>query len=168
MFLTEKSLVEFVVDLYHEDEYATNKKIRDIDYSCRPDYVNYTKKLIVEFDGFRHYNDAKTILKDQEKDKIFSDSGYKVVRWPYFIQLSTSSVLHYLGIELSIEMKYPHGFIDSRALLPADFNSLGLERFKRELEELPRDIYLDIKLSLDELILKNDKRLVWPIKREGP
>jgi hypothetical protein len=40
---------------------------------------------------------------------------------------------------------YQHGFVDSKAALPADFCSLGVQRFKSDLEKFDfiRDEILD-------------------------
>lgn len=48
-------------------------------------------KLIVEIDGLPHYQNPIVILKDKEKTKLYEEFGYKVVRIPYFIQLTNCS-----------------------------------------------------------------------------
>ena len=62
--------------------------------SCRlrPDYCSKSLKLVVEFDGIQHFNNPINILLDQKKTKIFQDLGYKVVRIPYFLQLTNDAV----------------------------------------------------------------------------
>jgi hypothetical protein len=35
---------------------------------------------------------------------------------------------------LSYKQVYPHGFIDKKAVLPADFCELGVEQFQKDLE----------------------------------
>lgn len=62
--------------------------------SCRlrPDYCSKSLKLIVEFDGVQHFNNPINIILDKKKTKIFQDLGYKVVRIPYFLQLTNDAV----------------------------------------------------------------------------
>ena len=67
-------------------------KINDITYKSRTDYRSETLKLIIEFDGLQHYTKPDIIEKDIRLTKVYEDLGYKVVRIPYFIQLSNKAV----------------------------------------------------------------------------
>ena len=129
----------------------------------RPDYRNDELMLIVEFDGFQHYNCTKNILSDIEKDKDYSELGYKVIRIPYFIQLNTDTINRLFNIKLEKDIyKYPQGFIDNKALLPSDFCELGIEKFVADLEifsHLKEDILDSLKNKINEL---KDIRLVLP------
>jgi hypothetical protein len=134
-YLTENSLIKFLLD-YVDSKGSTNKKFRE--YRFRPDYVSHAHKLVVEFDGYLHYTKSKTVLDDLEKDDIFSASRYQIIRIPYFVQLDKRVMSKLFGnlVENSFDyIKYPHGFIDPKAVLPADFCSLGIERFKSDLEK---------------------------------
>lgn len=55
----------------------------------RPDYRSDTLKLIVEFDGLPHFTSREVYLKDIEKTKKYESEGYKVVRIPLYINLTT-------------------------------------------------------------------------------
>lgn len=101
-------------------------------------------KLIVEFDGYQHYNNSKTQRRDIQNNKKYFDLGYKVIRIPYFIQL-TASVYKRLFIDSGFDLginynrlveNFSHGFVDSKALSPIDFNIIGWNRF---LYEMARD-----------------------------
>lgn len=59
--------------------------------------------------------------------------GYKIIRIPYFIQLSTEVIKLLFDIDIDYEQNYNHGFIDKQALLPADFNSLGIDKFVNDM-----------------------------------
>lgn len=162
LYLTESLLIEFIKLHLDSENIICNKKLPGCSINCRPDYVNLDSNIIVEFDGYKHYNDAKTILRDRIKDKEFKNLGFKIIRWPYFIQLSSSSIKYYFNLDLNYHQTYPHGFIDSKALLPADFNSLGVSRFYSELEDLPEDIKFEILDSLFILSTKLDSDLIFP------
>lgn len=161
-YLTEKSLGVFLKQLYPKHQFINNKVVPKSGLKNRPDFRNEKLKLIVEFDGYRHYSFAKSILIDREKDKTYSQLGYKIVRIPYFVQLSTGIIKLLFDKKLKIGQNYPHGFIDRKAMLPADFCELGIERFKKDLIffSIIKD---DIKLSLENKIKElGNKDLVLP------
>ena len=106
----------------------------------RPDYRNDELKLIVEFDGWQHYTKASQVLADQEKDKAEMSLGYNVIRWPWFVQWSSETVKHFLGIDVIVKQVYPHGFNDKTCVLPADFCELGIKKFKKDLASLDGNV----------------------------
>jgi hypothetical protein len=114
----------------------------------RPDYRNDELKLIVEFDGYAHYTTAKGVLDDVLKDELYTGSGYRVVRIPYFVQLSTETVKSLFDIDYDFEQKYPPGFVDRKCVLPADFCTLGLKRFLCDFRKLPVSVRKSVLNSL--------------------
>lgn len=64
----------------------------------RPDYRSETLKLIIEFDGVQHFESPKKIREDIETTKLYESFGYKVVRIPFFIQLTNTAVLEKFGV----------------------------------------------------------------------
>lgn len=64
--------------------------------------------------------------------------GYRIIRIPYFVQLTSDVVAHYFGMsDVDMQVNFPHGFIvDKGEKLPAEFCSLGIARFINELHEL--------------------------------
>lgn len=121
-------------------------------------------KLIIEFDGPQHYTSALEALKDKKKDEIYNQLGYKVIRFPYFIQLKREIVDYYFGENMPCDNSYKHGFVDKKALLPADFCSLGIERFILEIEfystidtQIVTDIIETIKEKIKNKIKTNNK-----------
>src|SRR5262245_54359863 len=52
---------------------------------------------VVEYDGDEHYRHSMKIKADRAKDEIARTNGYKVVRFPYWIQLDSLSLKHYFG-----------------------------------------------------------------------
>jgi len=93
-------------------------------------------RVVVEFDGDEHYRNALKVKADLEKDAAAASDGIRVVRVPYWVQLDSNTFRHYFGFDAEIEQDFPHGFITTR-IFPASFCEMGIERFRRELEELP-------------------------------
>lgn len=120
-------------------------------------------KMIIEFDGYQHYSSSRTIFNDNRKQKIAKERGYATVRILYFVQLKKDAIRHFLGIDQDDYNIYPHGVIDKKCLLPADFCELGIDRFKREMNSLPVSIQRDVigSLQVKEKEL-GDRRLVLP------
>lgn len=155
-YLNESKLVNFCIELWPDDDYTSNKQIKGMSEAWRPDYVNLTKKIIVEFDGHLHYTQAKTCLLDEYKDVAWTKQGFKVIRWPYFVQLSSASIQQFFSFEQSYHQVYPHGFIDANVIYPADFCIAGLKRFVNELSLFHESISMDIYNSLE--VANNNSR----------
>lgn len=66
----------------------------------RPDYRSDTLKLIVEFDGLPHFTSRDVYLKDIEKTKKYESYGYRVVRIPLYINLTTKVINTLFGLNL--------------------------------------------------------------------
>lgn len=145
-WLHEKNLKGYLEKIFNK-EFIHNKQIPDSGLKYRPDYRNEELKLLVEFDGPRHYTSAKTVFLDKKKDKLYSDLGYKVVRIPYFIQIETRTIEALFGIKKDIPQVYPHGFNEKNVVLPADFCSTGILRFKKELDRF-NNVFDDVKSTL--------------------
>lgn len=140
--LLENSLGEALSMIFTDSEIIRNKPFLG---KTRPDFRIDDFKLIVEFDGPRHFTDPAVLLRDQEKDAKFIEAGYKVVRIPYFLQLRGETILaefgeyfEILGIdfEFSDFTNYPHGFIHDKVVLPAAFCQLGTMRFRATMNYL--------------------------------
>jgi len=132
-FLTEKLLGKYLKLLYPNNIFINDKSIKESYIRHRPDYYCKELKLVVEYDGPTHYTSAKTILNDHYKDDVYSKMGIKIIRIPYFIQLDTDTVEYFFGIKDWIspeEIIYPHGFIDKKTILPANYCSLGVAKWK--------------------------------------
>lgn len=109
--------------LYFWDE--NNKK-----HFYRPDYRSENLKMIIEFDGLPHYQNPDIILKDEEKNEIFKELGYKVIRIPYFIQLSNKVVKKLFNVDVKEKLfdeNIPSLNIESRNT-PAYLCPMGIRR----------------------------------------
>lgn len=133
-YLTEKSLENYLEEIFPEHEFIRDKVVPNSEIRKRPDYRNDELMLIVEFDGYGHYNQPDNILIDVYKDDVYRDMGYEIVRIPYFIQMSKGVVKLLFDRDIDIEQVYPHGFIDEKAMLPAYFCELGINRFQKDLD----------------------------------
>lgn len=162
-FLTESSLIDYLNLIYPNIEWVHDKPFIK-GKRARPDYRCEDLKIIVEFDGYNHYTTSSRILSDIENTKLYESLGYKVIRIPYFIQMSSIVIKCLFDVEVDIEQQYPHGFISDTKfdLLPCDFNNLGIERFEKDLERfsyIKEDIVLSLK---NKICILKDKRLVLP------
>ena len=66
----------------------------------RPDYRSEQLKLIVEFDGLPHYQKPSDLQRDMANQELYESYGCKVVRVPYFIQLSNEVVEKLFGVKV--------------------------------------------------------------------
>ncbi|WP_281652309.1 hypothetical protein [Microbacterium aurum] len=105
------------------------------------------RRVCVEFDGNDHYQSSLAIKADREKDRAAAAQGHRVVRVPYWVQLTTATATHYFGWDITVEQNYAHGFIDSK-IFPASFCEMGIERFRTELDSLPISVRDDVVRSL--------------------
>jgi hypothetical protein len=122
-----------------------------------------SKKLIVEFDGYRHFSDPKTNFTDHVRDFDHESLGYQTVRVPYFLQLDKECAEwlfpgFFNDAPFDGFNDYPHGFIDIKALLPAAFCGVGGNKFLGILQSLPKKIRDDI---LSSLWIKSIKEKTW-------
>lgn len=158
-YLTESRLLEFCQkNLRHSGTIIHNSIVANSGIKNRPDIQIPDLKMIVEFDGYRHFNDMVTILNDTKKDSRYKEMGYKIVRIPYFVQLDLTTIDFYFnsknftGSASDYSNSYPHGFHDPKCLLPADFNYSGITIFQRILQKLPDKVSRAIIDSIEEKV----------------
>jgi hypothetical protein len=105
-YLTEsklaKALREIVPDGWLGDQILVEKSRHRWDMSYQID----GKVTVVEYDGDEHYRHSLKIKTDRAKDDIARKQGYKVVRFPYWIQLDNLTLKHYFGFEAQIEQSF--------------------------------------------------------------
>lgn len=117
--------------------------------------------IAVEYDGDEHYRNALKIKVDREKDDLARSIGVQVVRFPYWIQLTTETLKHYLGIERKVAQDFPHGFITTK-IFPASYCELGVARFLEELESLPSEVRAAVAQSLSDRAAEHGLEYVLP------
>lgn len=96
--------------------------------------------FVVEYDGDSHYRDHNVQKRDEFKKGCANSDNFKLVRIPYFIQLTNESFEYYFGFSLeslgyTIKQDFPHGFIDKKVVYPINFNTAGTNRMLGELED---------------------------------
>ena len=143
-----------------------------------------TAKGTIKFDGvvLDSITDIKIAIKLKEaKDYLYpsnameidearwaaNKSDYKVIEIPYFIQLTNETFEHYFGRapQSPILSDHSSGFEDPQSIPPANFCSMGVSNFLKELGELPGETFGIIYESLlDRSFSKNgDPYLIMPI-----
>lgn len=124
-------------------------------------YETNGQTTVVEFDGDAHYWNSLKIKVDAEKDVVAEELGYRVVRIPYWVQLTSETLVYYFGLEKAIKQDFPHGFIATK-IFPASYSELGVERFSRELEGLPNEPRKAVVRSLRDRAEEHGAQYVVP------
>lgn len=149
--LTESSLGQILTKLFG------TKFIRNYQFRrYRLDWFCPINKICIEFDGYYHYSDAMTQYRDLKKDSLLNIENITVIRIPYFIQLSNDTLRAFfpmVSIDFEYDQTYPHGFISKYAMLPANFNEIGVAKFISNLKEVDSNTRYEI---LKSLIIKAD------------
>lgn len=134
------------------DEWIQDKAIKGFKKRIRPDYRCEKLKLIIEFDGLPHYKNPTRIKADHENEKLYSDAGYKVVRIPYFIQLTNDIIEQLFGRRFSEPMFPPT--IASLGIkgrnTPAFCCPAGIARMASDFKKFPQQYQVNLQALLDE------------------
>ena len=150
--IKRSGLDEYLKIIFPEvNDWIHDKSMKDIDKSVsrkRPDYRSEYLKLIVEFDGLPHYQSPKQIRKDKENTLLYESLGYKIVRIPYFIQLSQETIKILFNRDVREEEVFPDGIpslgINSEAT-PAYLCFDGIQRMKEDFQKFPSQYKLNIE-----------------------
>jgi hypothetical protein len=162
-YLTESNLKIILKKIKPNHDFIHDKGVpKSKNKRMRPDFRCEELKLIIEFDGDSHYCKAERILKDIEKDEDYRSLGYSVFRIPYFIQMNKKLLKMIFDEDIDFEQIYPNGFIDKKAILPADYCELGIKLFKQDLEKFKyckQEIIESLKVKVEE---KKNIKFVMP------
>lgn len=109
-------------------------------------------QIAFEYDGPDHYDKVANHERDLRKNQLCLSEGIKLVRWPYYFQL-TKDVARYLFPNHYTDNKYQeaikivYGASDESQILapglhgskftPANFTSLGIKRFIDDFTSVP-------------------------------
>ena len=160
-YLTQRklsaALQQIVGDAWAGDEINVPGSKRRWDMAYRADDTI----VVVEYDGDEHYRNSIRIKVDREKDEVAAAAGYRIVRFPYWVQLDETTLPHYFGLSAAIEQDFPHGFITTK-LFPASFCELGIERFRSEVDGLPAKVRDDVIQSLRDRAEEHGIEFVMP------
>jgi very-short-patch-repair endonuclease len=137
-------------------------------------------KIAFEYDGPDHYDKVANHERDIRKDQLCLDQGIRLVRWPYYFQL-TRDVAQYLFGEHYTDQKFQkaikivYGASEESEILapglhgskftPANFTSLGIKRFIRDIENAPISLRSQVihsfRLYEKMIEVKYGKEFLW-------
>lgn len=135
-----------------DEKWIHNKTIKGSGRRSRPDYRCETLKLIIEFDGVQHYQSPDCIKRDNENQRFYEELGYKVVRIPYFIQLSNNVVKSMFGRDIDeplFDESIPSLGVKGRNT-PAYCCPEGIKRMSREFNCYPEQYRSNLKALQNE------------------
>jgi len=132
-------------------EWIHDESIKGSGHRIRPDYRCVSLKLIIEFDGVQHYQKPERIKADYENQAFYESLGYKVVRIPYFIQLSNDVVKQMFGREVTEQLF--DASIPSLGVkglnTPAYCCPAGLKRMAKEFKNYPEQYEVNVRTLED-------------------
>lgn len=132
------------------DKTIPKELTNNIKYMKRPDYRSECLKMIVEFDGTPHYMNPDIIIGDKKNTSFYESLGYKVVRIPYFIQLTNKVVEILFGRKIETPL-FPEGVASLSSIgrnTPAYLCLMGIGRMKEDFKKFPEQ-YLTNKKYLE-------------------
>lgn len=161
-YLLQRKLEEALVQIVGKEAWRGRElKVPDSRRRWDMAYQIAGQTTVVEFDGDAHYWNSLKVKVDIEKDEVADNLHYRVVRFPYWVQLTTETLAHYFGLSAEIEQDFPHGFIVTK-IFPASFSELGISRFQRELSSLPQDVNESVITSLRDRAEEHGVEYVLP------
>ena len=127
-----------------ESDWIHDAVVEGIASKRRPDYRNEKLKLIVEFDGVHHYMSEKNIESDMRGISEYEAAGYKVVRIPYFIQLSNDAVKELFGVVVDKKLFDDNIPSFGRHTTLDRICDAGLKRLAAEFKRFPKQYEVNI------------------------
>lgn len=155
--LPRTGLDEYLSIIFPEVNDWVHDKAICKDCRNRPDYRSEKLKLIIEFDGLPHYQNPDIIIKDKINTEKYQTLGYKVVRIPYFIQLTNKAVKQLFDRDVDFplfDVNFPSLNVEGRCT-PAYLCPLGIERMAKEFKLFPDQL----KTNLEKLKNYNNENL---------
>lgn len=160
------SLCDYLSAIFPHSDFVYNTSVPKEIIQCRNSNAKYRRyrpdarcenlNLIVEFDGVNHYQDTEVVLADYDRDIYFTDLGYRVVRIPYWIQLSNDLIHHLFNISVKEPMcDLIYSFYDSKSpisICPGNMCKAGQVRFITEFTKLPKNLQKNVLNDLDRCI----------------
>jgi hypothetical protein len=160
-YLTEEKLADALHSIVGEAwmgghvKLPGTRRVWDVAFQRGADLV------LAEFDGPDHYEHSLKIKADRAKDEAARSMPAVLVRVPYWVQLDSMTLGHWFGLTAEVRTAFPHGFITTKHF-PASFCELGVERFERELRELPVSVRDAVVASLRDRATEHGIEYVLP------
>lgn len=156
--LIRSGLDEYLKVIFPETtDWVLDKTIPNSKSKRRPDYRSESLNLIIEFDGLPHYQNPEKCFTDEQTKCFYETLGYKVIRIPYFIQLTKNVIKTLFNKEVNEEDVFPSGNYPSLtgSCTPAYLCPLGIERMRDEFKQFPEQLRINLtyleKLPVPEL-----------------
>lgn len=150
--LKRTGLDEYLAVIFpNTHDWVHDSPIEGTNSKRRPDYRSESLRLIVEFDGIQHYTMPSNIIRDIENSVFYENLGYKVVRIPYFIQLSNKAVKTLFGVDVKEQLfdeNIPSLGPKGRDA-PAYLCGAGIERMAKEFKRFPEQYKANLKALKD-------------------
>jgi hypothetical protein len=160
-YLTEVKLANALRQLMGSQWLGSQVKLPGSPYRWDAAFQLESTHVLVEFDGDDHYCNTIKIMVDRKKDLLAFEQESKLVRIPYWVQLDNVTIQYYFGFPADILPGFRHGFITTK-VFPASFCELGIERFRREFEDLPVPVREAVSESLRDRIQEYAIEYVLP------
>ena len=148
--LHRTGLDEYLQTIFPDtDDWVHDKSIGHVgEVHCRkrPDYRSPSLKLIVEFDGLQHYTNPANIRRDQQNTAFYEQLGYRVIRIPYFVQLTNKVVEELFGVHVE-EQLFQEGIPSlgpKSQNTPAFLCYKGIQRMAQEYHRFPEQYLTNI------------------------
>ena len=101
---------------------------------------------IVEFDGVQHYSKPDVILRDVQNTANYEKLKYKVIRIPYFIQLTNNAVKELFGVTVEEPLfDIQYASLGASCGSPAYLCPAGLERMATDFLRFPEQYRVNLK-----------------------
>lgn len=175
-YLSEKNLYDVLSFVFVNNTINKQVRIKDGDKTYVVDYsviLSNGDLMLVEFNGYHHYTNTKTIVRDYALREYCIKNNIKLVELPYFVQLSNHNFSKYFGINLTdknITTDQKSGFIASKIVLPYDYCLMGVNRFMADIsvEDLTSSEILQSlqNRSVDEVAMLNDFSRTFDIRKK--
>lgn len=126
-------------------DWVHDSKVPGVPGQKRPDYRSESLKLIIEFDGLPHFQYPKQIIRDIENTEMYEKLGYKVIRIPYFIQLTNDAVQKLFDVRLDEKLFDPNiPSLDDDRGSPASLCPAGIDRMAEIFSKFPEQYEVNI------------------------
>lgn len=145
IWLQEQRLFDVLRSMFNNVDFQKKHKIDN--KVMKPD-ITINDKIVVEFQGNKHFTISTTVYNDKLKKSIFENHNFIFVEIPYFVQLTSKVMNYYFGVDSDFSDSFPHGFVYPDLNYPGDFCLSGLRKYFSFLRKLPIEVPEQCYLSL--------------------
>jgi hypothetical protein len=145
--MKQEDIKNFLINVFPDKEIIENKAVpRQKNKTYRPDFLITEYKLVIEYLGEEYYKTPKSTVNNDILLQELEELGYNIISIPYFMNINNpevqklyfSAYIDYTGDLIEDSNIGDVGFT-SKCLLPAEFSSLGLNKYKDFMTNLFRE-----------------------------